>query len=46
MQGKLTHHLTTFHQQGLPLVIIDDQEAPTNIPWMGVDNCAIASTAS
>lgn len=46
MQGKLTHHLTTFHQQGPPLVIIDDQEAPTNIPWMGVDNCAIASTAS
>jgi LacI family transcriptional regulator len=44
--GKLIHHLTAFHQQGLPLVIIDDQETPTDIPWVGVDNRASAYTAT
>lgn len=44
--GKLIHHLTAFHEQGLPLVIIDDQETPTNVPWVGIDNCASAYTAT
>ncbi|HTK07875.1 MAG TPA: LacI family DNA-binding transcriptional regulator [Ktedonobacteraceae bacterium] len=38
--GELSHHLTARFQQGLPLVMIDDQEKPDILPWVGVDNIA------
>jgi hypothetical protein len=36
MQGKLIHHLTTFHQQRLPLLIIENLRhfiARSNVTW-------------
>ncbi len=36
--GELSHHLTHRFQQGLPLVMIDDQENPITTPWVGVNN--------
>jgi LacI family transcriptional regulator len=44
--GKLSHHLTSRYQQGLPLVMIDDQEEPASIPWVGIDNIASAYKAT
>lgn len=40
LPGGLSHHLTDRFQQGLPLVMIDDQEQPGNTPWVGIDNVA------
>lgn len=40
LPGELSRLLTTRFQQGLPLVMIDDQEEPTTIPWIGIDNFA------
>jgi LacI family transcriptional regulator len=36
--GAITRHLTEFHEQGLPMVIIDDREQPTTVPWVSADN--------
>ena len=36
--GQSVRHLTRLHKQGFPVVMIDDQSAPTNIPWVGADN--------
>ncbi len=44
--GELSRHLIERSQQGLPLVMIDDQEEPTSIPWVGIDNFASAYTAT
>ena len=44
--GELTHHLTQHFQRGLPIVMIDDQEKPTRIPWVGIDNKASAYKAT
>jgi LacI family transcriptional regulator len=44
--GALSSHLTEHFEQGLPMVMIDDQEAPTRIPWVGIDNKASAYTAT
>ncbi|MBA2394753.1 MAG: LacI family DNA-binding transcriptional regulator [Ktedonobacteraceae bacterium] len=44
--GELSHHLTERFQQGLPLVIIDDQEEPATLPWVGIDNVASAYEAT
>jgi LacI family transcriptional regulator len=44
--GALSQHLTAHFQQGLPLVMIDDQEKPGNIPWVGINNVASAYEAS
>lgn len=38
LPGELFPHLTEHFQRGLPLVIIDDQEKPMYIPWVGIDN--------
>lgn len=46
LPGELSRHLTTHFQQGLPLVMIDDQEKPANVPWVGIDNVASAYTAT
>lgn len=36
--GQSVQHLTRLHEQGFPVVMIDDQEKPTSIPWVGADN--------
>ncbi len=46
LPGELSHHLTDRFQQGLPLVMIDDQEEPNTIPWVGIDNFASAYEAT
>ena len=46
LPGELSRHLTSRFQQGLPLVMIEDQEAPGNIPWVGIDNVSSAYTAT
>ncbi|HLZ56115.1 MAG TPA: LacI family DNA-binding transcriptional regulator [Ktedonosporobacter sp.] len=46
LPGELSRHLTARFQQGLPLVMIDDQEEPTSIPWIGIDNFASAYQAT
>jgi len=44
--GALSQHLTTCYQQGLPLVLIDDQEKPGGVPSVGIDNIAGAYEAT
>ena len=46
LPGELSRHLIDRFQQGLPLVMIDDQEEPSNIPWVGIDNIAGAYEAT
>ena len=36
--GQSAQHLTRLHEQGIPIVMIDDQAKPTSIPWVGADN--------
>ena len=36
--GQSVQHLTTLHEQGFPIVMIDDQAEPTNMPWVGAGN--------
>jgi len=36
--GQSAQHLATLHEQGFPIVMIDDQAEPANIPWVGADN--------
>ena len=38
MPGKLGPHLDYLSQQGMPIVTIEDQVAPINTPWIGIDN--------
>src|SRR5437763_11307061 len=38
--GHSARHLTRLHEQGFPVVMIDDQSKPTDIPWVGADNRA------
>ena len=44
--GELSRLLTSRFRQGLPMVMIDDQEAPSSIPWVGIDNVSSAYTAT
>jgi LacI family transcriptional regulator len=44
--GELSPHLIQRFQHGFPLVMIDDQETPRNVPWVGVDNVASAYEAT
>ncbi len=44
--GEVTAHLTKHYQHGLPLVLINDQEEPGHIPWVGIDNRASANAAT
>lgn len=46
LPGELSRHLTDHFHQGLPLVMIDDQEKPANIPWVGIDNITSAYEAT
>jgi LacI family transcriptional regulator len=36
--GQSTDHLNWLQDQGFPIVMIDDQGAPTRAPWVGTDN--------
>lgn len=36
--GQATTQLVHLHKQGLPVVLIDDQDIPTELPWVGTDN--------
>ncbi len=36
--GQSAQHLTRLHEQGIPIVMIDDQAKPTSIPWVGANN--------
>ncbi|HLZ20604.1 MAG TPA: LacI family DNA-binding transcriptional regulator [Ktedonobacterales bacterium] len=38
--GQSTEHLNWLHDQGFPVVMIDDQGATTRAPWVGTDNRA------
>lgn len=38
--GQSTDHLNWLHDQGFPVVMIDDQGASTRAPWVGTDNRA------
>ncbi|GLV60713.1 LacI family transcriptional regulator [Dictyobacter sp. S3.2.2.5] len=44
--GGLASQLATHFQQGLPLVMIDDQEEPDGMPWVGIDNPTSAYEAT
>jgi len=46
LPGKLARHLIDHSHHGLPLVMIDDQEEPSNIPWVGIDNRSSAYAAT
>lgn len=41
---QVSQHLTHLHEQGFPVVIIDDQRTQTT-PWVGADNTTGAYTA-
>jgi LacI family transcriptional regulator len=36
--GPVSHHLTKLYKQRFPVVMIDDQDTPTEIPWIKADN--------
>ena len=36
--GQSVEHLTRLHEQGFPIVMIDDQTRRTGIPWVGAGN--------
>ncbi len=38
LPGDAAEQLTKVHEQGLPVVMIDDQGTHPNIPWVGTDN--------
>jgi LacI family transcriptional regulator len=46
LPGELSLSLTSRFLDGLPLVLIDDQEKPTHIPWVGIDNLGSAYEAT
>lgn len=44
--GTLGPHLDHLSKQGFPVVTIEDQVAPTNTPWIGIDNVKAAYEAT
>lgn len=42
LPGELSPHLVDRFHKGLPMVLIDDQEKPGDIPWVGIDNITSA----
>jgi LacI family transcriptional regulator len=48
LPGSLLLHLIARSQEGLPLVVIDDQQQPADLPfpWVGVDNISSAYQAT
>src|SRR5579859_6875254 len=35
---QAAHDLQQLYERGLPIVLIDDQSTPPDIPWVGIDN--------
>jgi LacI family transcriptional regulator len=46
MPGQLGSHLDFLYRQGIPIVTIEDQVAPVNTPWIGIDNVSSACEAT
>jgi LacI family transcriptional regulator len=46
MPGQLGSHLDHLYKQGVPIVTIEDQVAPTKTPWIGIDNVSSAYKAT
>ncbi|HEY0753465.1 MAG TPA: LacI family DNA-binding transcriptional regulator [Ktedonobacteraceae bacterium] len=46
LPGELSGHLIKRFQQGMPLVMIDDQEKLEHVPRVGIDNFAYAYQAT
>lgn len=46
MPGQLGSHLDHLYKQGIPIVTIEDQVAPANTPWIGIDNVSSAYEAT
>jgi LacI family transcriptional regulator len=46
LPGELSLSLANHFQEGLPLVVIDDQEKPRSIPWVGINNVSSAYDAT
>ncbi|HEX7734856.1 MAG TPA: LacI family DNA-binding transcriptional regulator [Ktedonobacteraceae bacterium] len=46
MPGELGSHLDDLSRQGVPVVTIEDQVAPANTPWIGIDNLQAAYEAT
>ncbi|HET8840449.1 MAG TPA: LacI family DNA-binding transcriptional regulator, partial [Ktedonobacteraceae bacterium] len=46
LPGELSPHLVERFHDGLPMVLIDDQDKPANIPWVGIDNTISAYEAT
>jgi LacI family transcriptional regulator len=44
--GQTIPELMKCYTQGLPLVLIDDQEEPGTLPWVGIDNREAAYAAT
>ena len=42
LPGELSPHLADRFHRGLPMVLIDDQEKPLDLPWVGIDNISSA----
>jgi LacI family transcriptional regulator len=38
LPGDTGNELHLLHEHGLPMVSVDDQKEPTDIPWVGIDN--------
>jgi len=38
--GNAKEHLIEYHEQGFPIVIIDDQSPVSSLPWVGTDHRA------
>ncbi len=43
--SKAKGHLLRLHEQGFPVVIVDDQSPPSDLPWVGTDHRAGAKQA-
>ncbi len=43
--GKAKEHLLRLHEQGFPVVMLDDQNPPSALPWVGTDHRAGAKEA-
>jgi LacI family transcriptional regulator len=44
--GQSAQRLAQLHEQGFPVVMLDDQNPPTSAPWVGADNRSGAYTAT
>jgi len=38
LPGTSSRHVVRLHKHGFPVVMIDDQELPGDLPWIGADN--------